>query len=395
MSDSVNIQQSLKHLDASPRLSTYSKVIIHIDEETAIEVGNDSGRTLEFTNPFGTQAMANDILSRLTGFEFQPYRADGAHLDPAAEMGDAVTVRDIYGGIYSRDREYGRQMTADISAPYDEEINHEYQYESPSERKFKRETAEIKASISLTNESITAEVQRATQAEGVLASSISMNAEEISARVSATGGENASGSFAWSLTADGHRWYAGGNSTPVMEVTASGLTVNGIINAKQGGTIGGFSIGASSLYKGISSFGGSGSSGVYIGTNGIQLGQAFKVSSSGQVTATNITAQNMALTGTLTIAGTQITAANLRLGAERANSGYSGWNGTSATVNNNSSTWTTGANYGYQYNKAITGAVAASKFYVGYLYAQSYFSYQNYRVIWRYVNGIWYLCRAT
>ena len=288
MSDSVNIQQSLKHLDASPRFSAYSKVIIHVDDDTVIEVGNDSGRTLEFTNPFGTQAMANDILSRLSGLEFQPYKADGAFLDPAAEMGDAVTVRDIYGGIYSRGRKYGRQMTADISAPYDEEINHEYQYESPTERQYKRETAEIKASISLTNESITAEVERATQAEGVLASSISMNAEEIAAKVSATGGRNASGSFSWSLTATGHRWYANGSTTPVMSVTASGLTVNGIINAKQGGTIGGFNIGSSSIYNGVTSLNDTAHSGVYVGTDGIRVGPNFRVTSSGQVNASSI-----------------------------------------------------------------------------------------------------------
>ena len=36
-------------------------------------------------------------------------------------------------------------MKADVSAPTDEEINHEYAYETPSERKFKRETAELRA----------------------------------------------------------------------------------------------------------------------------------------------------------------------------------------------------------------------------------------------------------
>lgn len=375
MSDSVNIGQNTYSLDVSPRFSTYSKVIIHIDDETAIEVGNDSGRALEFDNPYGTQAMANDILAKLSGFQFQPYKADGAGLNPAAEMGDAVTIKDVYGGIYKRDRSYGRLMRADISAPCDEEIDHEYQFESPQERKYKRETGEIKASISLTNEAISAEVTRATEAEGVLASSISMNAEEIAAKVSATGGQNTSGSFSWSLTSTGHRWYANGSSTPVMEVTASGLVVNGIINAKQGGTIGGFNIGASALYNGITYFG-QNANGVYVGTNGIQVGPSFKVSSSGQVTATNISASNMTLTGTLTIGSSTITADNLRLGATRANSGYSGWNSTQSTVSSNNSTWSTGAGYGYNYNRATQSGTSSypNYFKCGLLQATSGFT---------------------
>jgi hypothetical protein len=99
-------------------------------------------------------------------------------------------------------------MKADISAPHDEEINHEFKYESPQERKFTRVTGEIRASIILTNNmiqsevvarqnagnemssritqtanSITAEVQRATAAEGQMSSRISQNADSISAEV--------------------------------------------------------------------------------------------------------------------------------------------------------------------------------------------------------------------
>ena len=282
LSDVTTLSQRLSNLDVSPQFDSYSKVIIHVSDDAVIEVGNDDGRTLELDNPFGTQAMAQTILDSLRGFQYQPYEATGALLDPAAEIGDAANMRGNYGGIYTRSRTFGRLMKADISAPH--------------ERSGRR-----------------------------------------------AGGS--SSSFGWSLTSNAHRWYANGQE--VMAITASGLSVKGNVQATTG-KIGGFNISASAIWNNISSFGGSQSTGVYVGTNGIQLGQRFKVDSSG-----NVSASNMTLSGTLKIGSTTITADNLRLGAERANSGYSSWNGTTSTVNSSGSYWSGGANFGYGYGNAI------------------------------------------
>ena len=283
MSDIVNLQRRVSEVNVSPQFQNYSKVIIHVSDETLYEVGNDTGRTLEITNPFGTQEMAENILSSLSGYQYQPYTADGALLDPAAEVGDAVNVRGAYGGIYTREKTFGRLMKSDVSAPQDEEINHEYTYESPERREFKRSIGEVKASLIIANDRIDASVTR-------------------------TGGNEES--FGWSLQSDAHRWYANGQE--VMAVTASGLTVKGVVEATSG-KIGGFNITASSLWNNLSSFGGSQSSGVYIGTNGIQLGQRFKVDTSGNVTATRLTVD------TLYIGGTAVSASTLN---SRANSAY-------------------------------------------------------------------------
>ena len=323
MSDVVSIARRVTNIEVSPQFTNYSKVIIHVSDDTTYESGDDTGRTVEIDNPFGTQAMADNILAALTGYQYQPYVADGALLDPAAEIGDAASMRGVYGGIYTRSRNFGRLMKADISAPCDEEINHEFAYESPTERKFSRQIGEVKASLIIAN-------------------------DRIDASVSQTGGEQSS--FGWSLTNSAHKWYANGQE--VMSVTASGLTVKGNVQATTG-TIGGFTISASAIYNNLSSFGGTQNTGVYIGTNGIQLGQAFKVTSSGQVTATNISANNMTLTGTLNIGGTNITAAALRSGAQSA---YT-----------NGGTWSTGSGYGYNYHSATQGN-GPSTFSCGTLY---------------------------
>ena len=315
MSDVVTLGRRVTEINVSPQFDNYSKVIIHVSDETTYESGNDTGRTLEIDNPFGTQAMADNILQSLTGYQYQPYTADGALLDPAAEIGDAVNARGTYGGIYTRERTFGRLMKADVSAPHDEEINHEYQFESPERREFKRSIDDVKASLIIAN-------------------------DRIDASVSQTGGTTSS--FGWSLTSNAHRWYANGNE--VMSITASGLTVKGNVQATSG-KIGNFNISATAIWNNISSFGGSQSSGVYLGTNGIQLGQGVKMWPTGQAQFTNISANNMTLTGTLNIGGSTITAAALRSGAQSAYSNGSYWSG--------------GAGYGYNYNNATISGTSS------------------------------------
>lgn len=311
MSDIVNLQRRASEINVSPQFDNYSKVIIHVSDETSYEVGNGTGRTLEITNPFGTQEMAENILSSLSGYQYQPYTADGALLDPAAEVGDAVNARGAYGGIYTREKTFGRLMKSDVSAPQDEEINHEYAYESPEQREFKRSIDDVKASLIIANDRIDASVTR-------------------------TGGSEES--FGWSLQSDAHRWYANGQE--VMAVTASGLIVNGMVNA-QNGTIANFTIGekvvdgetvgsANAIWNNISYFGGTQTSGVYLGTDGIQLGRAFKVTASGKVTASDISANNMTLTGTLKIGGKTIDASDLRVGAQSAFDNRQYWSGGSS-----------------------------------------------------------------
>ena len=376
MSDVINLGTRMQNLDVSPQFDTYSKVIIHIDDDTQVSAGNNSGRTLEVDNPLGTQALANEMLARLKGFRYQPYQADGALLDPAAEIGDAVNTPSVYGGIYTRSRTFGRLMKADVSAPCDEEINHEYQFESPSERRFKREMGDVRASLIIqsnmiqaevterkaadgaingevatlssrltqTSDAITAEVTRATTAEGNLSASLSIQATQIAAKVNASGG---GGSFSWVLDSSSHTWKS--NNADVMRISASGLWLKGQIEASSG-KIGGFDIGSTALqYNGLNFGDTNKNKGAYIGQSGIQLGKNFKVDNAGNVSATNMT-----LTGTLTIGGSTITADALRQGAQQSYNNYGSWNGTTSTVNSNGSYWSGGASYGYGYGNATS-----------------------------------------
>lgn len=44
--------------------------------------------------------MANDILESIGEFVYRPYDTEWAKLDPAAELGDGVTINGVFSGIY-------------------------------------------------------------------------------------------------------------------------------------------------------------------------------------------------------------------------------------------------------------------------------------------------------
>lgn len=154
MSDSVFIGTKAGGLETSPQFEPISKIILLVDSENYYEAGNDTGRTLEITCPYGTQAMANNLLSSLGGYAYQPATASDALIDPAAELGDAVTVGGVYTVLAQMDTTFDSLMTADIGAPGQEEIESEYPYVSQQQSDINRQIAQTRSEISKTSEEI-------------------------------------------------------------------------------------------------------------------------------------------------------------------------------------------------------------------------------------------------
>lgn len=352
----VNVLRRAQDMDVSPQFNGYSGVRIFVGTDdngdaVVIESGNADGRVLEIKNPLGTQAMADNILADIQGYQYQPLSAKGALLNPAAEMGDGVTVNGVYSGIFTRATQFGRLMASDISAPTDEEIEHEFAIENASDRQYTRFVMQTKAMLSITNQAITAEVEARTSADATINATLSVQATEIAARVSKQG-SNGSNTFAWSLDSDGFYINDGAitqtmkdGKTAKFNFTSSGLKIQGEIRATTG-TIGGFNIGQDCINYNNLTWNSNQSTGIYIGTSGIKLGQKFYVDTSGNMSATSLK-----LYGTLsfynsngTLAGT-MSAADLRQGAKRANDGYSNWN----------SAYTSTSSGGYCYDGAGGG----------------------------------------
>lgn len=105
-----------------------TKVILSGDNDAVFTAGDDSGQVLETFVPTATQQMANDILSKVQGFEYQGYTANNAFLPPTIELGDGITVGGVYGVLASREYSFTPKMTETVSAPYKTEEDHEYGY---------------------------------------------------------------------------------------------------------------------------------------------------------------------------------------------------------------------------------------------------------------------------
>lgn len=280
MSDVTFVGKNIASFRSAPRLAGYSRVVLVVSDELEYTSGTDTGRTLTMECPWGTQAMANKILARVRGFQYQPYTATGARLDPAAELGDGITANNTYSGIYSQNIKFGPGYSATVSAPNEEDIDHEYPYKPKQDRRFVRTKAELRAQIVLETDKIMLEVSKQQGSLKELTSTVTQQAGEIEAKVNKTGG-NAS-SFGWVLDSDS--WTIKANGAAVLEATKNGLSVTGKITATSG-QIGGFTIGSNALTYNKHTWGGTNTNGIYIGLSGIQLGKNFKVDTAGNLTA--------------------------------------------------------------------------------------------------------------
>lgn len=386
----VPLGKDAQSMEISPKFDAYSGVEIikssENGEETVIlSTGfSEEGRVLTISNPWGTQEQADAIYNRLrnVGFQYQPFTAVGAQANPAAEIGDGISVNGVYSGIYKMKRDYTSLALAEISAPQDEEVDHEFPYEPKETRIFKREIRDAQSKIEQNANQITLSVKRTDEDWKDTQTFITQTAEDIKAFVKKQDGSGSGAeSFGWVLDSKSWKLLSGGKT--VFEATKSGIVVSGEIVAEKG-TIGKFKIGQTSgaIYsEGKSGFS-SDEAGVYIGIDGIKLGDKFSVTKGGKLTATgaeisgkvnitegsiaiknsngntnfqvtssgNLRAVNATLTGTLEVGGKKITADDLRSGAQSAAS--------------HGSAWTRGAGYGDKYNDATkkTGGTYPSFF---------------------------------
>jgi hypothetical protein len=284
MAESFNLLRRVKSLDTAPETDGYSGVLIFAgqnEEGNNIEyfAGDRSGKVLEITNEWGSQAQADAIYRKIRGFRYQPYKAAGTTIDPSVEIGDAVTIADTYGGVFLRATDY-RDTTSDLEAPSNEEIEHEFQIQSPTNRQYERFTRSVRSSLSITATKIAAEVEAREAADKAIRATLSVQADAIEARVTKVGGS--SSSFGWKLL--NNSWTVSGNGKDIFTVDRNGAKVEGEIRATSG-KIGGFDIQKDYLSYNGQTWGGTNSWGGYFGTNGLQLGRNFKVDMAGNLEA--------------------------------------------------------------------------------------------------------------
>ena len=100
------------------------------DEDTEYFAGSSDGYVIRGECAFATQAICDNVLNKLQGVLYRPLEARGVLLDPAIEIGDSVNLGGVVTVLAQDDAILGAAMVSDVSAPLEEELEHEIPYQS-------------------------------------------------------------------------------------------------------------------------------------------------------------------------------------------------------------------------------------------------------------------------
>ena len=159
MNNSYNALRNITSFRNTGKSQPISGIELMVDEKNMYFAGNDDGYVMTIDCPYGTQEMANDLLAKAKGFEYQGFTAEQVILPPETELGDGVTVAGIYGMVARRSFKFTPSMTSNIEAPRELEVQHEYKYSSPQQRKTERQIAETRSTLTKTAEEIMLKVE--------------------------------------------------------------------------------------------------------------------------------------------------------------------------------------------------------------------------------------------
>ncbi len=142
-----------------------SRVTLLLDDNTVVTAGDDTGLELSASCPYAVQAMADEILARLAGYQYQMFDASAVNIDPAAELGDLVEADGITSILAQIDDDGSGYP--DIAAPGEAEMEDEYPAEGPLTREMNRKFAQTNAAIEKSSGEVRAYVEN--QVQGALA----------------------------------------------------------------------------------------------------------------------------------------------------------------------------------------------------------------------------------
>ena len=157
MSEKYFVGNDITSFSDNGKYKPISRVTLLVDDENSLTAGDDTGMEIVASCPHATQAMVNSLLQTMKGYQYQAYEAGAANIDPAAELGDGVTVGGVYSPL-SKIIDNGRGY-ADISSPGEMEMEDEYPSEGYIAQEFNRKIAETRSAITKTSEEINLEIQ--------------------------------------------------------------------------------------------------------------------------------------------------------------------------------------------------------------------------------------------
>lgn len=186
--DKVFVGQRVASAEESPPLDPITKIILKVDDNNAYVSESDTagtGMALEISCAYGNQKIANDLLAQLEGYAYQPVQAEDALIDPAAELGDGVTVSGVYTVLAQKDTTWDALSAADIGAPGSAELESEYNFTATPEAEYRYQLAQTRSLIAKTAE----EIKMGIYGEGGLVTELNVALGEIEGRIEGVEGE--------------------------------------------------------------------------------------------------------------------------------------------------------------------------------------------------------------
>lgn len=157
MSDKYYVGGDITSFSDNGKYKPISRVTLLVDDENSLTAGDDTGMEVIASCPHATQPMVSALLQTMKGYQYQAYEAGAANIDPAAELGDGVTVGGIYSPL-SKLSDDGRGY-AGISSPGEAEMEDEYPAEGYITQEFNRKIAETRSTITKTSDEIMLKVK--------------------------------------------------------------------------------------------------------------------------------------------------------------------------------------------------------------------------------------------
>lgn len=234
--------------------------------------------------------IAQNIYSKIQGISYVPLEIE-VKGNPCFEVGDPIYFTTVGGELvksYILRRNY-----VGFQSPHDTYVSNgletrKFTTESfdTSLYKLYNKTNQLIRNLEHTTSVLEDEVLDPDNPSS-LKSEIDQTASDITLKVDKINGQSGD-SFSYEMTSTKAEFKNSGNI--VLKIDSNGAVINGKVTAKTG-YIGngssGFTIGNTSIYNGISSMSGTGT-GVYIGTDGINLGYNFRVTNKGVANATSM-----------------------------------------------------------------------------------------------------------
>lgn len=133
------IWENASSLDILGVTPSISKVLLFYDDENAfVSENGTAGYTIEVFCPSATQEMADNILASVSNYAHKGFSASDVQLPPIAEMGDWLSINGEWYRMCERDLEFGPASLSNVSAPAENDVDHEYPYLTATQRALNR-----------------------------------------------------------------------------------------------------------------------------------------------------------------------------------------------------------------------------------------------------------------